>query len=151
MGLATDSIFVTALKSNEQLMEAVGGSIYGTAIPMPDEQLLNAELPYIIVTFDGLTNGGQTKDHYYEGNTDEVRIGVLVAASELDGLYALTEEIRRTILRYVLDNETDILDYHFSAEEITYDSLKPCYWQNLNWVCDVQNHVYERADDNNEN
>ena len=41
MGLATDSIFIAALSASEDIMEAVGGRIYGTAIPLPDEDAEN--------------------------------------------------------------------------------------------------------------
>ena len=65
MSLATDSIFIAAIQSNTELMEALGyeapeeeyegrpGRLYGTAIPLPDEDADNTPVPYIIVTFDG--------------------------------------------------------------------------------------------------
>ena len=68
MSLATDSIFITALQSNTDLLEALGyveatetsegapARLYCTAIPLPDEDANNVPVPYIIVTFDGLTN-----------------------------------------------------------------------------------------------
>ena len=53
MGLSTDSIFITALRASQELTQAVGGRIYGTAIPLPDEDADNVPPPYLIVTFDG--------------------------------------------------------------------------------------------------
>ena len=69
MSLATDSIFVTALQSISDLLEKLteyiddDGNIqydetprlYGTAIGLPDEDADNVPVPYVIVTFDGLT------------------------------------------------------------------------------------------------
>ena len=151
MSLATDSIFVTALQSNTDLMEALGyveatetsegapARLYCTAIPLPDEDADNVPVPYVIVTFDGLTNDQGTKDDRYESNDDTVNIGVEVAARNINELHDLTQMVRDTILSYLRTNETAIMDYQFAAKQIQYDSLKPCYWQVLTYQCDTVN------------
>ena len=151
MSLATDSIFVTALQSNTDLMEALGyveatetsegepARLYCTAIPLPDEDADNVPVPYVIVTFDGLTNDQGTKDDRYESEYDTVNIGVEVAARNIDELHDLTKMVRDTILSYLRTNETAIMDYNFAAQQIQYDSMKPCYWQILTYQCDVNN------------
>ena len=151
MSLATDSIFITALQSNTDLLEALGyveatetsegapARLYCTAIPLPDEDADNVPVPYVIVTFDGLTNDQGTKDDRYESNYDTVNIGVEVTAKTLDDLHTLTQMVRDTILSYLRANDTAIMDYHFAAQQIQYDSLKPCYWQVLTYQCDVIN------------
>ena len=151
MSLATDSIFITALQSNADLMEALGyvestetsegapARLYCTAIPLPDEDADNVPVPYIIVTFDGLTNDQGTKDDRYESEYDTVNIGVEIAARNIDELHDLTQMVRDTILGYIRASETAIMDYNFAAQQIQYDSLKPCYWQVLTYQCDVIN------------
>ena len=153
MSLATDSIFVTALQSNSDLLEKLTESIdddgttvidetprlYGTAIGLPDDDADNVPVPYVIVTFDGLTNDQGTKDDRYESPYDTVNIGVEVTAKTLDDLHTLTQMVRDTILSYLRANETAIMDYNFAAQQIQYDSLKPCYWQVLTYQCDVIN------------
>lgn len=153
MGLATDSIFITALQSNAELMERLTESIsrdgetvidesprlYGTAIPLPDEDVENVPVPYVIVSFDGLTNGQGTKDSRYEDSEDNVNIGVTVAARTLDDLHELTQMVRDTILSYMRTQPTAIDDYNFAAQAIQFDSMKPCYWQVLTYQCDVIN------------
>ena len=153
MSLATDSIFVSALKSNSDLLEKLTESIdddsttvidetprlYGTAIGLPDEDADNVPVPYVIVTFDGLTNDQGTKDDRYESGYDTVNIGVEVTAKTLDDLHTLTQMVRDTILSYLRTNDTAIMDYNFAAQQIQYDSLKPCYWQVLTYQCDVIN------------
>ncbi|MBQ5756867.1 MAG: hypothetical protein IIV88_06385 [Erysipelotrichaceae bacterium] len=63
MSLQTDIIFVKALRANADLMKQLAaGDVYNTAIALPDEDLDNAPLPYVIVSFDGLTNDVETKD-----------------------------------------------------------------------------------------
>ena len=153
MSLATDSIFVSALKSNSDLLEKLTESIdddgttvidetprlYGTAIGLPDDDAENVPVPYVIVTFDGLTNDQGTKDDRYESEYDTVNIGVEVTAKTLDDLHDLTQMVRDTILAYLRTNDTAIMDYNFAAQQIQYDSLKPCYWQVLTYQCDTVN------------
>ena len=151
MSLATDSIFITALQSNTDLLEALGymeatetsegapARLYCTAIPLPDEDADNVPVPYVIVTFDGLTNDQGTKDDRYESEYDTVNIGVEVAARNINELHDLTQMVRDTILSYLRTTDTAILDYQFAAQQIQYDSMKPCYWQVITYQCDVTN------------
>lgn len=139
MSLATDSIFIVAVQSNAELVELVGSRIYGTAIPLPDEDLDNVPVPYIIVTFDGLNNDAGTKDNMYESNYDRVNIGVEVTGETLAKLHEVTQMVRDTIWKYFVNNRTAVEDYTFTADAIQFDSLKPCYWQTLRYQCDVYN------------
>ena len=139
MGLSTDSIFIYALSSSEDIMQAVDGRLYGTAIPLPDEEADNVPVPYIIVTFNGLNNQNQTKDDVYEGSYDTVNIGIEVTGETIKDLHELTQEVRDTILNYFREHETAVNDYTFSADAIQYDSMKPCYWQMLRYQCEVYN------------
>ena len=139
MSLATDSIFIAAIQSNPALVELIGGRLYGTAIPLPDEGADNVDVPYIIVTFNGLNNQNQTKDDVYESNNDTVNIGVEVTGKTIDDLHELTKAVRDTVLAYFRANHTNVEDYTFSADAIQYDSLKPCYWQTLRYQCEVYN------------
>ena len=139
--LETDSIFVKAIGSDSDLMEFIGGRLYGTAIPLPDNYAENVPVPYVIVTFDGLNNDAETKDSSFEGESDVVRIGIEVAAKSLDQLHRLTQMVRETVLGYMEQHaggeDFPIEDYTFSAQQIVFDSLKPCFWQVLNYSCDV--------------
>ena len=155
MSLATDSIFITALQSNSELLEALGydaqtgepARLYCTAIPLPDDDAENVPVPYVIVTFDGLTNDQCTKDDRYESEYDTVNIGVEVTARNINELHDLTQMVRATILSYLRENDTAIMDYNFAAQQIQFDSLKPCYWQVLTYQCDVENHLNDNDDE----
>lgn len=140
MSLATDSIFIAALSQSEDVMDLISGRLYGTAIPMPDEDADNVQAPYVIVTFNGLSNDSQTKDCPYEGDTDNVQIGIEVTADSLGQLHDLTQLIREVILDYMENlDDNPIADYQLSAQAIVYDPDKPAYWQVLNYQCDVYN------------
>lgn len=146
MSLATDSIFVTALKANAELMGLVSNRLYSTTIAMPDKDLNNAPIPYIIVMFEGLNNDVTTKDDEMESDTDVVNVSVEVAAKSRKALSELTKKVRKTILKYLRQEDTAIEDYQFSAERVNYDQTKPCYWQVLNYRCDVINGINDEQD-----
>ena len=145
MSLQTDIIFVKALRADEELMaKLAAGDVYNTAIALPDEDLDNAPLPYVIVSFDGLTNDIDTKDDPFESDSDAVNISIEIAAKTRTELGQLAEAVRHQVHQYFLDadptdEDADLIphDYQFSAQAVNYDSLKPCYWQVLTYQCDT--------------
>ena len=152
MSLKTDIIFVKALRSNAELMAKLPAKdVYNTTIPVPDEELDNAPVPYIIVTFDGLENGDFTKDGY-EGCTDTVQIGIEVAADNREQLADLCTGIRQTIREYFenaqpSDEDYNLvpLDYTFSATPVRWYE-KPAFGQMLNYKCDCNPDVEEQSE-----
>ena len=97
MSLLTDKIFVEALKANSDFMQAIGGRLYGTAIPVPDVEAENEPVPYCIVTFDGLNTDLGTKDDPYEGDEDKVDIGIELTATTREELGNIARMVRRII------------------------------------------------------
>lgn len=146
MSLQTDIVFVAAIKADTELIgQLAAGDVYNTTIALPDEDLDNAPLPYVIVSEGEVTNDGTTKDDY-EGDTDSVIITIEVAARTRAELGTLTDRIRRTVRQYFLTSGDgdDLhgmipLDYQFTARQVNYDPLKPCYWRELTYQCDVKN------------
>lgn len=153
MSLQTDIIFVAAIKSDTELLKHLAiGDVYNTTIAMPDEDLDNADVPYVIVSQGEVVNDGTTKDDY-EGDTDTVNITIEVAARTRAELGTLADRIRKTVRRYFRASEEgdelhDMvpLDYQFSAKPVTYDPLKPCWWMELNYQCDVNNDTMDDDD-----
>ena len=144
MSLITDAIFVQALRSNSALMQQLAdGDVYNTTIALPDEELDNAELPYIIVSFDGMTNEGSTKDNAFEGDTDRVTVSIEVAADTRPELGHIMQDVRSTIVNFFDENfgeegyELIPDDYQVRAGAVIYDDLKPCYFQIMTYDCDT--------------
>jgi hypothetical protein len=144
MSLQTDIIFVRALRDNQDLVAQLpAGDVYNTAIALPEPEAENAPLPYIIVSYDGMTNDQTTKDSF-EGDTDTVTIGIEVAASTRKELFDITQAVRTTVLGFfeqLPEDDEDFaeapLDYQLSATAVNYDDLKPCSWQRMSYQCDV--------------
>ena len=155
MSLQTDIIFVAAIKSDNALIQQLSArDVYNTAIAMPDDDADNAPVPYVIVAEGDVVNDGTTKDDY-EGDTDSVNITITVVARNRKELVVLTNKVRKAVRRYFMDvtEEDDYfdlvpLDYQFSAKPVIYDPLKPCYWRELNYQCDVKN---DSTEDNEQN
>ena len=70
-----------------------------------------------------------------------------MTAKTLDDLHTLTQMVRDAILGYLRTNDTAIMDYNFAAQQIQYDSLKPCYWQVLTYQCDVYNNYDDEQEE----
>ena len=145
MSLLTDKVFYNALKSNDDLVRALGDRIYSTAIPVPDEQYLNEPLPYCIIIFDGMQNEGYTKDNSFEGCQDKVQVSVEVVAESRDEVGSIMQTIRQTIINYFEDTEGHIWDdyqyvptnYTLQASSVAYDPQRPCYHQDLAYDCET--------------
>ena len=146
MSLQTDIIFVKALRSRTALVEQLAaGDVYNTAIALPDEDADNAPLPYIIVSFDGLNTQDSTKDTTFDALTDMVTIGVTIAAETRPKLAELAIMARNTIADYFREQmntsgeDEDLVPnaYTVQAQPVVYDSLKPCFWQQLIFQCDT--------------
>ena len=97
MGLLTDEIFFEALKADSAFMQAIGNRLYGTTIPVPDDNLDNVPVPYCIITYDGMNNQDTTKDDPYEGGMDVVNIGIELTAKTRKELGQLANQVRRII------------------------------------------------------
>ena len=147
MSLLTDIIFVKALRADEDLMAQLpAGDVYNTAIALPDEEAENAPLPYIIVSFDGLNNQDTTKDDAFESESDSVQIGITICTGEREELGEMAVAVRTTIREYFREHYGDTTDEDFAlipdditlnAQCVQYDSMKPCFWQVLNYQCDT--------------
>lgn len=145
MSLKTDIIFVKALKSNDELIQSLPAKgIYNPSIPLPDAELINAKIPYIIVVYGGCQNDGSNKDETFEGESDTVNISIEIAAETREAVADIAETVRATIRDYFVnadptdeDYELVPADYQFSATGVSYDPDKPCCWQILNYQCDT--------------
>ena len=161
MSLVTDIAFVAALQGNSTLMAKLAAKrVHNTSIAVPDKDLINAPLPYIIVSFDGLQNDDSTKDCSYDGETDKVQIGIEIAAKSRRKLGELAQDVRDTIRSYfetysgptseTEEDLTDIIpeDYAFSANGVQYDPDKPCYFMTLTYNCDTKNIYNDEQSEN---
>lgn len=145
MSLQTDAVFVAALRSNSTLLSLLPkGDVWGTAITCPDADLDNTPVPYVIVTYDGMQNDGDSKDDSYEGDTDMVQVSIEITANTREELADIAELVRSTISgyfeEYYGDDSEDIYSlipssYNLKGGRVSWDATKPCFWQTLTYSC----------------
>ena len=147
MSLRTPQVFYKALLASPSVTAATSGRIYSTAIPVPDDELDNEPIPYIVITFDGLRNDGYTKDNDFEGNVDNVNIGIEITAENPEALMELAEQVRAAVIDFFSNyapapGEEDLTalipnSYNFGATQAVYDPDKPCFRIVLTYDCDT--------------
>jgi hypothetical protein len=143
MSLQTDIIIVKALRADAELMkELKAGDVYNTSIEKPDAEMENIPVPYVIVTFDGMSEDSSTKDSSFAGDGDNVTVGIEVAADSRADVARLAIRIRKAVTEYLKGIDEDDEDYSLvpssislSAQGVQYDPVKPCFWQRLVYNC----------------
>ena len=159
MSLITDIVFKEAIMSNAEIRAIVTPAatsyqahpqprIYNVAIPVPDEDLDNVQVPYIIIMPGTGVNGMSTKDDY-EGDTDTVNIEILVATTTRGQLGKLMKMIRNAVQDFISDytppedddaedlSEEIPIDYTLRWSEVFFNAYKPCYYQSFYYQCDT--------------
>jgi hypothetical protein len=136
MGLSIDRKFYELLASSDA-SRYTDGRIFNTARTASDED--EDRVPYIIITHDGGQNAGESKD-LEEGSVDVANISLLCVGTSRAELSALTEMVREVIKEGVkkLKADGNGFDYVFTFGPISYDSMKPCYYQDLKYKCVVE-------------
>lgn len=152
MGLLTDSFFITALQSNTALVEQLPAGDFYNNVAYPDVDMVNVELPYIIVNNDGGGNVAETKDDRLESGEDEVNISIRVVARSRQELADMVLAVRKTIRDYIIavfngtvSDEEHLCpeEYNFQFSEVAFDMLKPSYTQILNYKCMTINEILD--------
>jgi len=144
MSLQIGKAFISALRSNSDLLRVLGGQgknldgarIFSVARPQEDEN--KDKIPYLIIQPQGLT--AQTdKDGYEEGDNDTVSI--LIVAAEYEDLINLSQMVRDTIAAMLVEEHDgfQIDDYSLTVGPTQMDVQKPCYFHEFTYQTNTQN------------
>ena len=132
--MVADIAIVKALELSEAIQQLTDGRVFNTARPEMDEQ--EDKIPYIVVTYEGMTNNCDNKD-MVEGASDNERVQVLCVACDRIQLANLINAARDAIREYLDTNDCfekyGIDDYELSASAILRDWTVPCTYQSLNY------------------
>lgn len=141
--IALDEILYNALRSDAELMQAVGGRIASTCFEVgPDEQD-NTDLPCIIVTDDHFQNIPETKDTEWESFDDRVQASIEVDAKSPKQVKQLRSKARHAVATYIRTmaqngGEVPYLE-SLSGNGTAWDWMKPCYHSTLTYNCIIDN------------
>ena len=131
--IVADIAIVQALRS-ETVETLVEHRIFNTMRPEDDEK--EDKIPYIVVTYEGMTNDNETKDSI-EGNEDVERVNVLIVAQDRVQLANIVNAARTAIREYLGGDafaKYSIADYSVSASAVLGDWTVPCTYQSLNYT-----------------
>ena len=132
--IVADIAIVQALQRSETIETLVEHRIFNTMRPEYDEQ--EDKIPYIVVTYEGMTNDCDNKD-MVEGASDNERVQVLCVACDRIQLANLINAARDAIREYLSEHDSliefGIADYELSASAILSDWTVPCTYQSLNY------------------
>ena len=140
--IVADIAIVQALQRSETIETLVEHRIFNTMRPEYDEQ--EDKIPYIVVTYEGMTNDNDTKDSI-EGCEDVERVNVLIVAQDRVQLSNIVNASRTAIREYLSDSESwndyGIDHYSVTASAVLGDWTVPCTYQSLNYTIytDIQN------------
>lgn len=138
---SVDEIIYDAICADTALMEAIGSRVVSTCFEVPPAEADNTPLPNIIVTDDGFQKQTGTKDCVWESGEDRVQVTVDVAADSPKEVKRLIRMVRRAVENHIIlmsatDGCIPELD-SLSSNGISWDWMKPCYYQQLSYQCTV--------------
>lgn len=139
MSLITDKKFFDILRNDERITARVGQNIKNTVSVRSETSI--PPLPLILVCYQGMTNRYESKDDEFDASIDDVNIEIVVAHESREKLGELIHLCRVVIGEYIINNPNEDLipiDYQISASGVSYDPLRPCYLQSLNYACETR-------------
>ena len=131
--------FITSIRGSEDLntmlgaVDGKGARVYTVARPEADE---NADrIPYLIVLPEGTTRD-DNKDGY---TGEQCTISILCVASTFLELVELTELVQEAVEGTAAQQDGYYLDdFAFRANGVQMDMEKPCYYQTLTYIVNIQ-------------
>lgn len=137
-----DDIIYEAVTADAALVEMTSGNIVTCCFEVPPDIEDNTPPPYIIIIEDPTVNEQGTKDDEWEAEYDSAQVSIEIAASTKQEVKEIRRKIRKAIGEYVnaMEDDRPYLKA-YSNEGITWDWLKPCYWDRLHYQCEIINNL----------
>lgn len=133
--IVADVAVVQTLTADDILTTLCKGRIFNTMRPEMDEK--EDKIPYIVVSYEGMTNDCDSKDSP-EGAEDVERVTVLCVAQDRIQLANVINAARMACRSYLYSDECHdkygIVDYELSASPVMGDWTVPCTYQSLNYT-----------------
>lgn len=142
-----DEIIYDAICADAALMEAIGNRVVSTCFEVSPTEQDNTPIPYIIVTDDGFQAQESTKDDMWDSEEDRVQAGVEVAAVSKNEVNRIVRMVRKAVNRYIKQMREDgeeiptLQPGYPQANGVAWDWTKPCYFQNVMYVCEIQSDI----------
>jgi hypothetical protein len=135
-----DEIFYAALTSDESLVALTNGNIVTCCFETPPDADDNTPLPYVIIMEEPSQNEEGTKDTVWESEYDNESVCIEIAAATKKEFKRLRRKVRHVLATYIENmdySQKPELTNRPSKEGMTWDWLRPCYYDRLHYQCDV--------------
>jgi hypothetical protein len=143
--LRLDKILFDAITANAELMQTVDGRVKSTCFEVSPDEQDNTPLPYIVIRDFGKQPSQTTKDDGWMPSMWNVSAGVEIGAVSPNEVDAIVIKVMQAIADHMqtLSSQGKDIPYlnegYPQTKGIEWDWTKPCYWDLVQYQCDVYN------------
>lgn len=138
--LRLDKLLFDAITADSELMQAIDGRVKSTCFEVSPDEQDNTPLPYIVIRDMGKQPAQTTKDDGWMPSRWNVSAGVEVGAASPNAVDDLVMKAMKVVADYMqtFDGNVPYLNEGFpQTQGVQWDWMKPCYWDILQYQCDV--------------
>lgn len=143
--LKLDELIFNAIKADADLMTVIGGRVESTCFEVSPEDKDNTPLPYIVIRDEGKQPARETKDDDWMPSMWQVGAAIEVGAKDPKTVDDIAMMAMQAVTNYVTthynqgDYIPNLLEGFPKTDGVQWDWMKPCYWDLVHYVCDVDN------------
>ena len=143
--LKLDQLIFNAICADSELMTTIGNRVESTCFEVSPDAKDNTPLPYIVIRDEGKQPAQATKDDDWMPSMWQMGAAIEVGAKEPKEVDDIAMMAMRAVNNYITDlyNQGEyipnLLEGFPKTDGVQWDWMKPCYWDLVHYVCDVQN------------
>lgn len=143
--LKLDQLIYNAICADSELMTTIGDRVESTCFEVSPDAKDNTPLPYIVIRDEGKQPARETKDDDWMPSMWQVGAAIEVGAKDPKEVDDIAMMAMNAVNNYITDlyNQGEyipnLLEGFPKTDGVQWDWMKPCYWDLVHYVCDVQN------------
>ncbi len=143
--LKLDQLIYNAICADSELMTTIGNRVESTCFEVSPDAKDNTPLPYIVIRDEGKQPARETKDDDWMPSMWQVGAAIEVGAKDPKEVDDIAMMAMNAVNNYITDlyNQGEyipnLLEGFPKTDGVQWDWMKPCYWDLVHYVCDVQN------------
>ena len=143
--LKLDQLIYNAICADSELMTTIGSRVESTCFEVSPDAKDNTPLPYIVIRDEGKQPAQATKDDDWMPSMWQMGAAIEVGAKDPKEVDDIAMMAMRAVNNYIttLYNQGEyipnLLEGFPKTDGVQWDWMKPCYWDLVHYVCDVQN------------
>jgi hypothetical protein len=143
--LKLDQLIYNAICADSELMTTIGNRVESTCFEVSPDAKDNTPLPYIVIRDEGKQPAQATKDDDWMPSMWQMGAAIEVGAKDPNEVDDIAMMAMKAVNNYITDlyNQGEyipnLLEGFPKTDGVQWDWMKPCYWDLVHYVCDVQN------------